>query len=78
MTKDELTHFITSRITSVNMEIADWGDRDELIENAAGGGNHDDTFGLGESYGYYHGQLSVLEEILSSLEDVPTVEHSTN
>lgn len=78
MTKDGLIKFIANRITSAKLELEDYGDRDELIENAADGGNHDDTFGVGEDYGYYNGQLEAFVKVLAILEDTPDAEHQTN
>jgi len=77
MNKDELKRYISSRISTLEEDYEDY-DRDTLIENAAGGGNHDDTFQIGESYGWNQGQIRELESILRILEETPDVEFLTN
>jgi hypothetical protein len=59
-------------------ELLEYGDRDELIENGADGGNHDATFCLGEDYGWTQGQIQELESILKILEETPDGEYKTN
>jgi len=78
MTKDELKRYVSSRLDTVNEQLEDYGDYDTLIENAASGGNHDDTFRLGEDYGWMIGQRRELEKLLVILEEDPDYEYQTN
>ena len=76
--KTELLKMISSRLIDVNEAIDDYGDRDTLVENAVGGGNHNDTFEIGETFGWYLGQATALKGILEFLEESKDVEHQTN
>lgn len=78
MTKDELKRYAISRLNTLHGELEDWGDVDDLIMNAADGGNHNDTFTTGEGYGWIQGQIKELELLLKILEETPNVEHPTN
>lgn len=78
MTKDELTHFLTSEISKLQTQIEEYGEYDTLVENVADSGNHNDTFETGEDYGWLHGRKQAYEVVLSILEETLNVEHSTN
>jgi hypothetical protein len=78
MTKDELKKHIDSRISYAENQIEGYGDRDELIENVADNGNHDDTFTTGEDFGYFEGYRDALVEVGLALVETPDDEHNTN
>lgn len=78
MTKDELTNFLSSEISTLTLEIESYGDYNDFVENVADGGNHNDTFESGENYGWLHGRKQAYEVVLSILEDTPAVENNTN
>jgi hypothetical protein len=78
MTKDELKRYVSSRLNTVNEQLDDYGDYDTLVQNAADGGNHDDTFRVGEDYGWMLGQKRELEMLLVILEETPDVDNATN
>lgn len=67
MEYDVLIQSIQAKIQQSQEEIAHWGDYDTIVENAADGGNHNDTFSAGEDYGYIAGEIHAYEEILAIL-----------
>lgn len=78
MTKDELTNFLSSEINNLQREIESYGDYEELVENVADGGNHNDTFEVGENYGWLQGRKKAYEVVLRILDETPEVENNTN
>jgi hypothetical protein len=78
MTKDELSKHVDSRIRYTESQIEGYGDRDELINNVADGGNHDDTFTTGEDLGYFYGYRDALVEIGLALAEAPEIVEQSN
>ena len=78
MTKDELKRYASSRLADLREELDGYGEYDELVMNVADGGNHCDTFSMGENYGWVNGQIKELENLLKILEETPDAEHQTN
>lgn len=78
MTKNELLKMISLRLVDIKENIDGYGNRDELIENVASNGNHNDTFEIGETFGWYLGQATALKSIQKVLEETPEVEQTTN
>lgn len=78
MTKDELIKFLYTQIGALQLELEDWGDLDELVENVASNGNHDDTFRTGQDIGWIFGRQKAYENVLNIILETPDIEHSTN
>jgi len=45
-------------------------DYDEIVQNAADGGNHNDTFSTGEDFGHLNGEIYAYNQVLKLLVDV--------
>lgn len=78
MNKDELVKFLYTEIGDLELQIEDYGDLDELVENVASNGNHNDTYDMGVDIGWLTGHQTAFKTILSILLETPDVEHSTN
>jgi hypothetical protein len=78
MDKKELIKFLYTEIGDLQAQLADYGDLDELVQNVASNGNHDDTYEMGVDIGWITGSRKAFETILSILVETPDVEHTTN
>lgn len=67
---DTLMDVINARIQELSEEYEEYGDYDELVENVASGGNHDDTFRAGESYGMIFGEMEGLRFAKENLKEI--------
>lgn len=78
MDKKELIKFLYTEIGDLQLQLDDYGDLDELVQNVASNGNHDDTYEVGVDIGWLTGQQNGFKTILNILLETPDVEHNTN
>lgn len=78
MDKKELVKFLYLEIGELQLQLEEYGDYNDFIENVADGGNHNDTFDAGENYGWIEGCKQAYETILSILLETPEVTEQSN
>jgi hypothetical protein len=78
MTKDELVKFLYTEISDLQSQIDVYGDLDELVENVASNGNHNDTYDTGVDIGWFTGQQQAFKTILAILVETPEATEQSN
>lgn len=78
MDKKELIKFLYTEIGDLQSQLDDYGDLDELVENIADGGNHNDTYDIGVDIGWLTGQQNGFKTILAILLETPEVTEQSN